>query len=127
MSLAIIEREYDSLFLVKDLQGLGIYDRAKSIVDFCDKETKDFEKEIDRAILKIFERNNINIPNTQKSVLKGAFEKLKARGKRIVITDLYESVQDCKLIKKTKNHFTVMLEDDRFIQCGVRVEERKDT
>ena len=124
MNLATIERDNDCLYLVQDLNGLGIYERAKAIVTFCDKETKDFEREIDRAILKIFEKYDINIPNKDKSVLKLAFDLLKAKKKEIVITDLYENVQDCELIAKTKNHFTVMLESDRFIQCGVKVEER---
>ena len=74
MNLATIERDNDCLYLVQDLNGLGIYERAKAIVTFCDKETKDFEREIDRAILKIFEKYDIKIPNKDKSVLKLAFD-----------------------------------------------------
>lgn len=120
-----IIREDNCLYLTQDLIGMNIYDRAKAIVNFCDKETKLFEKEIDRLICDIFKRNNINVPNTEKSVLKLAFDLLKSKGKDIEIIDLYKSECELKKVKTTKNHFTVMLEEDRYLQCGVEVVERQ--
>lgn len=116
----------DCLYLVDDLWGMDIYERSKAIVNFCDKETKRFEKEIDVAIMDIFERNGINIPNTEKSVLKQAFAMLKEKNKTIEIVDLLEKVIDynIELVKETKNHFVVVLEDKRYLQCGVRVVEK---
>ena len=135
MKLATIYKDQNCLYLTQDLSGMGTYDRAKAIVNFCDKETKLFEKEIDRAIIDIFERNGINIPSTDKSVLKLAFDLLKSKGVEIVITDLFKGTQETDLfekIKETKNHFVVMLETDYVcgcekitIECGVEIKERK--
>ena len=117
----------DCLYLVDDLWGMDTYDKSKAIVNFCDRETKRFEKEIDVAIIDIFERNGINIPNTEKSVLKKAFAMLKEKNKTIDIVDLFKNVVDYNVedIRETKNHFTVVLEDKRYLQCGVQVVERK--
>lgn len=138
MSFAKILKEDNCLYLTQDISGLDTYDRAKAIVSFCDKETKRFEKEIDTLILEVFERNGINIPSTEKKVLKLAFDLLKAKGKDIEIKDLYEykgeiiDTDTYKIVKKTKNGFTVMLEIDRVcgietqtLQCGVQVKEKK--
>ena len=132
MNLPKIYKDENCLYLIQDVSGMGAYDKAKAIVNFCDKETKLFEKEIDKVILEIFERNGINIPSTDKSVLKKAFEWLKANRKTISITDLFKNSQNdnCELIKETKNHFVVMLETEyicgckkEILQCGVEVKE----
>lgn len=130
MGLPKIVRDENCLYLIQDISGLTTYEKAKAIVNFCDKETKRFEKEIDTVILDIFERNGINIPNTEKSVLKLAFDLLKSKGKDIEIVDLFKNVpsSECEFIKLTKNNFTVMLESTHIagclvetLQCGVRV------
>lgn len=125
MNLPTISKDADCIYLTQDLQGMGTYDKSKAIVNFCDKETKSFEKEIDKVILSIFERNGINIPNTDKSVLKKAFATLNANGKNIEIKDLYKNRQlyNTVVIKETKNHFVVVLEEDRYLQCGIQVKE----
>ena len=91
MNLAKIERDNDCVYMLQDISGLQGYDRAKAIVNFCDKETKIFEKEIDRAILEIFQRNGINVQSTDKSVLKLAFDLLKSKGKEIRVEKIRES------------------------------------
>ena len=136
MKLATIYKDNDCLYLTQDISGMNPYDKAKAIVNFCDKETKLFEKEIDRVILEIFDRYDINIPSTDKSVLKLAFDLLKAKGKGIVITDLYKdniNSDMCEFIKETKNHFVVLLETDyvcgckkETLQCGVCIETRRN-
>lgn len=122
MNLAKIERDFDAIYMLQDISGLQGYDRAKAIVNFCDKETKIFEREIDRAILEILSRNGINVPNTDKSVLKLAFDLLKAKKKNIVVINTTESAYKCELIKQSKL-FNVYLEDDRYLQVSVRVRE----
>ena len=127
MGLPRIVKEDNCLYLIQDIGGLDTYERAKAIVNFCEKETKLFEKEIDRAILEIFDRNGIEIPSTDKSVLKLAFDLLKAKGRDIEIVDAFKDtkIDNCEFIKLTKNQFTVVLEDNRYIQCCVRVKEKK--
>ena len=121
-----ITQDNNCYYMVQDLQGLGTYDRAKAIVQFCDKETKEFEKVIDRAILDIFEKYGINVPNTTKSVLNRAFDYLNDNGIDIKIENLYTSnsktYYSCELVKQT-NWFTIYIEDNRFIQCGVEIKE----
>lgn len=125
-NVKIIQDE-NCYYMVQDLQGLGTYDRAKAIVQFCDKETKEFEKVIDRAILDIFEKYGINVPNTTKSILNRAFDYLNDNGIDIKTKDLYMSklnFYSCELVKRT-NWFTIYMEDNRFIQCGVEIREVK--
>ena len=127
MNLPKIEIDGNCLYLIQDLWGLDTYQKAKALVDFCDKETKKFEREIDRAIIDIFERNGINIVSTNKSVLKKALDTLNGKGKTIEIEDILKGVEDSynvEFITNTKNHFTIMLEDKRYLQCGVCVMER---
>lgn len=122
-----ITKDNNCLYLTQDLSGLGTYDKAKAIVNFCDKETKLFEKEIDRAILEIFERNGIKIPNTDKSVLKLAFDLLNAKGIKIDVVDNYKNYTDLynsELIKQTKL-FSIWLEDNTYLQVGVEIKEIK--
>ena len=125
MNLPKITKEDSCLYLTQDLCGMSTYEKCKEIVKFCDKETKLFEKEIDKAIIDIFERNGINIPNTSKSVLKQAFALLNDSGKDIVVNDIYATTIDLyssDLIQQTKL-FTIWLEDDIYLQCGVEVKE----
>ena len=126
MNLPKIEVDGNCLYLIQDLWGMDTYERAKALVDFCDKETKVFEKRIDRAIIDIFEKNGINIVSTNKSVLKKALDTLKSKGKDIEVIDLLENTRDYNIehITNTKNHFTIMLEDKRYLQCGVCVMEK---
>lgn len=133
MSLAKIYKDDNCLYLIQDISDLETYDKSKAIVSFCDKETKRFEKELDSAILDIFERNGINVPSTDKSVLKLAFELLNSKGRKIAIDDLYKDKQtaECEFIKLTKNHFTVMLETTyvcgckkEILQVGVEIKEK---
>ena len=113
--------------MTEDLCNLKGYDRAKAIVNFCDKETKNFEKIIDRAILDIFERNGINIPNTNKGVLQIAFDLLKSKGTTICINDVYHENEtfNAEVIKQDKL-FTIVLVEDRYLECGIELKEIKN-
>lgn len=127
MNLPTITRDNNCLYLTQDLGDMNIYDKAKAIVDFCNKETKLFETEIDRSILNIFERYGINVCSTDKSVLKRAFGILKDNGIEIVVEDIYENsdLDNTEFVKYTRNHLTIVLEENRYIQCGVCVKEKK--
>ena len=128
MKLATITKDNDCIYLTQEIDTNNIYEKAKIIVKFCDKETKLFEKEIDRAILDIFEQNGINIPNTNKSVLKQAYDLLKGTGKDIEITDLFtQTYMGCVRVKQN-DLFGVYLENDNnkdIIECGVEIREIK--
>ena len=126
MNLARIESEDNQVYMLQDIGDTNEYERAKAIINFCDKESKLFEKAIDREIIEIFERNGINVPSTDKSVLKLAFELLKSKGKSIELTDMlkdYQNLDNVEFVKLTKGKFIVALEDKRYLQCCVRVKE----
>ena len=128
MNLPSIEVEENQVYMLQDIGDASIYDRAKAIINFCDKESKTFEKAIDREINKIFERNGISLPSTEKSVLKHAFAILNHKGKDIEITDMlkdYQKFEDLEFVKLTKGKFVVALEENRYLQCCVRVREIK--
>lgn len=128
MNLPIIEQEDNCLWMIQDLTDSTIYEKSKAIVNFCDKEIKEFEKVIDREILRVFTKNGINVPSTDKSVLKLAYGVLKGKGKTIEIIDQLENYKDldnCELVKTTKQGLSIILEDNTHLQCCVRIEERK--
>ena len=127
MNLPTIHKDGNCLYLTQDLSGMTLYEKSKAIVNFCDKETKAFEREIDRSILEVFERYGINIVSTDKSVLKQAFDLLKSNGIDIEVDDIYISLIDLynsDLVKQTKL-FTIWLEDDTYLQCGVEIKEKR--
>ena len=126
MNLPKIERENGYVYMLQDISGVNEYERAKAIINFCDKESKVFEKAIDREIVEIFERNGINIPSTDKSVLKLAFEVLKGKGKYVEVIDTlkdYKKIEGLEFVKLTKGKFVVALEDKQYLQCCVKVKE----
>lgn len=126
MTLPKIEHENGNVYMIQDISGTNEYERAKAIVNFCDKESKLFEKEIDREIIEIFQRNGISIPSTDKKVLKLAFDLLNAKGKSINVIDTlenYEFIDDLEFVKLTKGKYTVAIESKKYLQCCVMIEE----
>ena len=119
--------EDNCAYLVQDLYGLDLYERSKAISRFVKTETKVLEEVISMLIKGIFQRNGIEILSTEKSALKSALDTLKGKGKDIRVCDLYADarIEHCEKVCLSSNYFTIMLEEDRYLQCGVRVEERK--
>jgi len=127
MNLPRIDQEQDTIYMLQDIGESTIYEKAKAIVNFVDKESKEFEKRLDRAMIDIFERNGIKVPSTDKSVLKLAYGVLKGKGKDIEIVDTlldYKSL-GLEYVATTKGHYTVALESGRYLQCCVMIKEIK--
>lgn len=127
MNLPRIENENGYVYMLQDIGDSNEYDRAKAIINFCDKESKLFEKAIDNEIIKVFEQNGINVPSTDNSVLKLAFEVLKGKGKTIEVEDTlvnYEEIEDLEFVKLTKGKFVIALENKRYLQCCIKVKEK---
>ena len=125
MAKITFKKDGNCLYLVEDLIGMTDWEKAKAIENFKVKETKLFEKMIDNEIYKIFKRNGVNIYSTEKSVLQGAFDTLKRKGKGISIEDIYEKDKIFGCVKVAdsdrQGSFNIWLEDDRYLQCGCRV------
>ena len=115
--------EDNIVFLTLDLKGLGLYDRGKAIRQFVN-DTKIVEDYVDELIKGIFEENGIILLGNDKTALKRAFDLLKAKNKEIRVTNFYgnRNIYRCRYID-TKNDITVVLEDNRYLQAGVKVEE----
>lgn len=120
-----IYEDYGSFYLVQDLKGLNEYDKAKAITKFVNKGTKMLEMYLDSELEKIFIDNFILIKNTDKESIKKAFTELRSLGKRIEILDLFsgKDFDRCKHITTTKGNMTIVLEDERYLQCGIKINE----
>jgi hypothetical protein len=115
----------DTIFLTLDLKGLDLYQRGKAIRKFINSDTKIVEDYADTLIRAIFKRNGINVYGDDKSVLNRAFDTLKQKGKQIELIDFYQNVdlERCEIITTTKTKMTILIEDNRYLQCGVIVKE----
>ena len=111
------------VFLTQDLKGLGLYDKAKAIRQFVN-DTKIIEDYVDELIKGILFKNGITLVSKSECSLKCAFDSLKEKGKEIRVKDFYGGREMWRgRFIETKNEITVMLEDNRYLQAGVKVEE----
>ena len=115
----------NTIFLTLDLKGLDLYQRGKAIRKFINSDTKIVEDYADTLIRAIFKRNGINVYGDDKSVLNRAFDTLKQKGKQIEIIDFYQNVdlERCEIVTTTKTKMTILIEDNRYLQCGIIVKE----
>lgn len=127
MTTPQIYNDHNSFYLVQDLQGLDEYQKAKAIDKFVSKSTKLLEMYLDSELEKIFANNFILIKNNDKESIKKAFRELYSMGKTIEILDLFsgKDFYKCKYIHKTKGQMTIVLEEDRYLQAGVKVCEKE--
>lgn len=127
MSNIVFKKDGNCLYLVEDLVNMDLYQKTKAIENFKNKETKLFERMIDNEIIKIFRANGVNIYSTEESALNRAFATLKAKGKGIMINDIYDKDRIFRCIKVAESDrqgsFNIWLEDDRYLQCGIEIQE----
>lgn len=123
--LPIIKIENQTIFLSLDLKGMGLYERGKAIRQFINSDTKVVEDYADTMIRAIFKKYGIYINTHDKSALASLFNALKDKGKTIDIIDFYKNadLSGCEIITRTKSGMTVLLEDNRYIICGVEIKE----
>lgn len=112
------------VFLTLDLYGLDLYERGKAIRHFVDRDTLILEDYVDELIKGCLERNDIIVTNKDKSVLKQAFDSLKAKNKDIKVINFYGSgnLMGCRFID-CKHRITTVIEDNRYLQAGIEVKE----
>lgn len=125
MTTPQIYNDHNSYYLIQDIQGLDRYQRAKAISNFVTKGTKLLEMYLDSEIEKIFADNFILIRNNDKESIKRAFRELRQRGKQIEILDLFSGKEfyKCEYITTTKGKMTVVIEEDKYLEAGIRVNE----
>lgn len=115
----------NTIFLTMDLKGLNLYERGKVIRRFINSDTKIVEDYADRLCKEILSKYGIKVKDTTASAYNEAISELNAKGKCIVITDFYQHIDldYCEVVQRSKNKITVLIEDNRFLQCGVEVRE----
>ena len=100
------------------------------------KNDKEYAKEISEKIsngLKLYHKTHdfinhwLGKKHTEESKVKiGKANSLKQKGKLISITDIYEKDKIFGCVKVCESNrtcmFNVWLEDDRYLQCGVKIE-----
>ena len=116
--------EDNIIFMTMDLKGLDLYERGKAIRRFINSDTKIVQDYVDRLCIEIMTRNGINIPSMDKNALKRAFDTLKAKGKEIKLIDFYwnKQLMGCQVLER-KDYITIILEENRILECGVEVRE----
>ena len=119
-----IEIEDNTIYLSMDLKGLDLYERGKAIRRFINSDIKIVQDYVDMLCVYIFKKNGINVLSMDKSGLQVAFDTLKTKGKDILVSDFYlnKQLMGCQVLSR-KDYITILLEDNRFIECGVKVEE----
>lgn len=112
-----------------DLKGLDLYKRGKAIRRFINSDTKIVEDYADTMIRTIFRRYGINLGGHNEIDFEKALIELKHYGVEIIIKDFYKDIvrqpYNCEIIETTKNGMTILLEDNRYLECGVEIKEAK--
>ena len=115
----------NTIFLTMDLKGLDLYQRGKVIRRFVNSDTRIVEDYADRLCKAILSKYGINVKDTSESAYKEALDRFKALGKEIKVVDFYEDTKldNCEIVQRSKNKITVLIEDNRFLQCAVEIRE----
>ena len=122
----IILKENNCYYLSQDLSGMDLYERTRAIKRFVNSDTKILEECVNNEIKAIFKSKGINAYSNDESVLKTALDTFNRQYGKITIIDLFKNpVERCEKIDK-KNDITIVIEDNRFIVCGmeIKIDER---
>ena len=116
--------EGNCIFLSMDLTGMDLYQKGKARKKFINDTTL-VEEYADTMIRNIMRKYGIIVTTTDKNVLRCQFDTLKRKGITIEIVDFYKNLElaECEYITTTKNGMTVILEEEKYLLCGVEVKE----
>lgn len=114
------DNENSKVFVMsQSIKGLSLYERAKAINRFLEKETKVLETAIENYLRSIFIFYGIVPRDGSESAIMESFYKLNAKGKDILINDRY--CQTSERIIGERNNMTVILEED-ILSAAIEVE-----
>lgn len=118
----------NTIFLTMDLKGLDLYQRGKVIRRFVNSDTRIVEDYADRLCKIILSKYGINVKDTSESAYKEALDRFKALGKELKVVDFYEDTKldNCEIVQRSKNKITVLIEEERYLQCAVEIREEID-
>ena len=106
--------------LSMNVKDFGVYEKAKAITRFINKETKVLEQVIEGDLRQVLRENGISIDDGSNQALEKAFTLLEQKGKAIVINDRYYEIGNERIIGESPNQMTIIQEDDT-ISCAMEV------
>jgi len=106
--------------LSMNVSGLGLYEKAKAITRFINKETKVLEQVIESDLRQVLRENGISIDDGSGQALEKAFILFETQGKSIDIQDRYYEIGNERIIGESDSSMTI-IEEDNLISCAVEV------
>lgn len=116
-----ITKENNCYYLSQDLSGMDLYERTRAIKRFVSSDTKILEECINNEIKALFKAKGINAYSNEESVLKTALDTFNRQYGTITLVDIFKNpIERCEKIDN-KNGMTIVIEDNRFIVCGMEI------
>ena len=117
------ETENSKIFVIsQDINGLDIYEKAKAINTFVNRETKVLETCIENHLRQVLINNGVIPLDGSESALKRAFDDLEyLHHKRIEIRNRYVDTKETIIGENAETQMTIINEGD-VLSCAVEVE-----
>ena len=104
------------------IKDLGIYDKAKAIKRFKDRETQVLEQVLDSDLRQILRNYGIIPEDGSDQALEKAFNQLETKGVHIEIRDRYFEFQGERIIGESPNKMTIIVEEDgTLLSCAMEI------
>ena len=104
------------------IKGLGIYEKAKAIKRFKDRETQVLEQVLDSDLRQILRNYGIIPEDGSDQALEKAFNQLETKGVHIEIRDRYFEFQGERIIGESPNKMTIIVEEDgTLLSCAMEI------
>lgn len=102
------------------IKGMGIYEKAKAIKRFKDRETQVLEQVLDTDLRQILKSYNVVPEDGSEQSLKKALDQLELKGVHIEIRDRYFEFQGERIIGESPNLMTI-IEEDEILSCAMEI------
>lgn len=104
------------------IKDLGIYERAKAIKRFKDRETQVLEQVLDSDLRQILRNYGVVPEDGSDQALEKAFNQLEIKGVHIEIRDRYFEFQGERIIGESPNKMTIIVEEDgTLLSCAMEI------
>ena len=116
------EEENSTIYVMSmSVKDLGIYEKAKAIKRFKDRETQVLEQVLDTDLRQILKSYGIVPEDGSDQALEKAFNQLETKGVHIEIRDRYFEFQGEKIIGESPNKMTIIEEEDGTLSCAMEI------
>ena len=104
------------------IKDLGIYEKAKAIKRFKDRETQVLEQVIENDLRQILRNYGVVPEDGSDQALEKAFNQLETKGVHIEIRDRYFEFQGERIIGESPNKMTIIVEEDgTLLSCAMEI------